>query len=48
MKENNINLDIDKILKLTENSNEENNKEKNKGKEKENYLVNIYKKSNLI
>ena len=46
--ENKINLDIDKVLKLTENITDGSNKEKNKGKEKENYLVNIYQKSNLI
>ena len=45
--ENKINLDIDKVLKSSENYSEENIKEKNKEKKKENYLVNIYKKSNL-
>ena len=47
-KDNTINLDIDKILKSSEYNIEENIKEKNKGKKNENYLVNIYKKSNAI
>ena len=48
VKENKINLDIDKVLKSSETISEENTKEKNKEKKKENYLVNIYKNSNLI
>ena len=47
-KENKINLDIDKVLKASEATSEDNNKEKNKGKKIENFLVNIYKKSNLV
>ena len=47
-KENKINLDIDKVLiKSSETNMDESNKEKIKDKKKENYLVNIYKKSNL-
>ncbi len=46
--ENKINLDIDKVLKLSENNlEEENNKDKNKNNKNHNYLLNIYKKSNL-
>ena len=47
LKENKINLDIDKVLKSSENYSEQNTKEKSKEKKIENYLVNIYKKSNL-
>ena len=45
--ENKINLDIDKVLKLSENNSEEIIKEKNKEKKKENFLLKIYRRSNL-
>ena len=54
-KENNTNqnkiivyLDIDKILKKYEQNSSDNNKEKGKESKTENYLVSIYKKSNII
>ena len=43
-----VNLDIDKILKLHDQSNQDSSKEKGKFENVENYLSSIYKKSNIV